>query len=163
MIAEAVMAVVDTLALVTAPDVRSELLVTAAADKGPVDTLALVKCAVRNPALVTGPERTIELAVTADAVSAAVLRPALLNTALRRSPVAVIAAAVKPAVLTLPECIRPVTKPAFMAREPRTVLVRPVCPITTVALVGPTRTIPLLAPVPASNTRSPPVLPAPAA
>ena len=71
----------------------------------------------------------------------------------------------KEPVVTAPETdavaarSRPVTLTAFATKPPKTVDVDDAdAPITTVSEVGPTRTVPVLKPVPASSTKSPPVL-----
>ena len=123
------------------------LAVTCAAVTTPlvVTALAVTAADEDNPALVTDPPVDTLLPVIAPAA----IEPAL------NAPVAVMA----PDTDALLPRRWPVTLNALATRLPTTVVVRLTSPPTTTSsAAGPKRTTPLVAPVPASSTRSPPLL-----
>jgi hypothetical protein len=119
--------------------------VTAAADKVP-DNMASEP--LKTPTLVTGPETERDPPTL---IAPAETDPAVIDAA-------VSAPAVSGPVDTLAERSRPVTEAVFATKPPDTTTSRDVSPSTTCDAPGPSRRTPPLAPVPASSTRSPPLL-----
>lgn len=128
--------------------------------KGPVDTLAPV-----TPAELLRPAAVSELPVriVPAVISAAVKEPLRLVDAAVTAPTCMLTAVTADAV-TVPEAVMdddrrvPVTLAELATREPATVVVRVTSlPSTIEDAATPTRTTPLVAPVPASRMRSPPV------